>query len=153
MSNKEKETVTTWWNIDDTDHHLGNQPTGTDYIWCTMISECDYEEEKFRLHEPIYDRRVGRVCSFWLKLDMPKYLWHLYEAGLPQEHDKWDSKVYDFSMEIINDWVETQRIIHWGSNKDFYYKDSILKTLDECIDDDEELTPLKYIEEQPEEVR
>ena len=115
-----KETVTTWWNIEDSDAHVGRQARGSEYTWCHMSTPEELKKEK-RFHEPEYDTNNGRVKSFWLELEMPKYLWHLYEAGMPEANDKWSCDTYDFSKRIIDDWVETQRTIHWSKNPKFYY--------------------------------
>jgi len=120
----ENQAVTTWWHIEDTDYHMGEKPTGEEYYWSHMIDEYEYTEEKHRLHEPEYDEDNGRLCCFWLQVEMPKYLWHLDRAGMPQKEDKWDSKVYDFAQETINDWVEEQRVKHYNENKSFYIKQS-----------------------------
>ena len=116
----ENQAVTTWWHIEDIEYHCGNKPTGESYYWSHMIDEYEYTEEKHRLHEPEYDEDNGRLCCFWLQVEMPKYLWHLYNAGMPQEEDKWENEVYFFCDKIINDWVETQRIIHRNKNKALY---------------------------------
>ena len=121
---KENQDVTTWWHIEDMEYHVGNKPTGESYYWCDMIDEYEYTEQKHRLHEPEYDEDNGRLCGFWLQVEMPKYLWHLDRAGMPQKEDKWDSKVYDFAQETINDWVEEQRVKHYNENKNFYIKQS-----------------------------
>ena len=114
------ETLTTWWNIEDSDAHIGNQARGSEYMWCHMSTPTELKEEK-RYYEPEYDVSNGRVKSFWLELEMPKYLWHLYEAGMPQVKDQWSEDTYDFSKRVIDNWVETQRIIHWSKNPQFYF--------------------------------
>jgi|SRR6056300_808085 len=120
----ENQAVTTWWLIEDVDYHMNEKPTGEEYLWCHMIDEYDYTDEKHRLYEPEYDKDNGRLCGFWLQVEMPKYLWHLDRAGMPQKEDKWDSKVYDFAQETINEWVEDKRVKHYNENKNFYIKQS-----------------------------
>ena len=118
----ENETVTTWWYIEDSDAHVGDQARGSEYLWCDMRTPEELKEGKL-YHEPTYDGTNGRVDGFWLELEMPKYLWHLYEAGMPEVLDKWSADTEDFSKRVIDDWVETQRIIHWSENPKFYVDD------------------------------
>ena len=122
------ETVTTWWQIEDSDACVGHQARGSEYGWSHMSTPEELNEEN-RYYEPQYDRSNGRVESFWLELEMPKYLWHLYEAGILEVHDKWSSDTYDFSRQIIDDWVETQRIIHWSKNPKFYVDDDKIEEI------------------------
>jgi hypothetical protein len=120
----ENQDVTTWWHIEDMEYHCGNKPTGESYYWCDMIDEYEYTKNKYRFTETEYDEESGRLCGFWLKVEMPKYLWHLDRASIRcnREDDKRGDKVYDFALETINEWVEEQRVKHYNENKNFYTK-------------------------------
>jgi len=120
----ENQDVTTWWHIEDMEYHCGNKPTGESYYWCDMIDEYEYTKNKYRFTETEYDEESGRLCGFWLKVEMPKYLWHLDRASIRcnREDDKRGDKVYDFALETINEWVEEQRVKHYTENKNFYTK-------------------------------
>ena len=118
----ENKTVTTWWLIEDVDYHMYDIPREDEYVWCHMIDEYNYTEEKFRFTEPKYDEISGKLCSFWLKVEMPKYLWHLDQASMyTKEHkDKRSEAVYDFCKNITDSWVETKRLEHKKKNESFY---------------------------------
>jgi hypothetical protein len=121
----EQQDVTTWWLIEDVDYHTDEKPKGEEYLWCHMLDEFEYTEEKHRLYEPEYDEESGKLCSFWLKVEMPKYLWHLDRASMfAVNHDKDNrvDKVYSYSRNIIDEWVEHQRVKHYTENKNFYTK-------------------------------
>ena len=120
----ENQDVTTWWHIEDMEYHCGNKPTGESYYWCDMIDEYEYTKNKYRFTETEYDEESGRLCGFWLKVEMPKNLWHLDRASIRcnREDDKRGDKVYDFVSETINEWVEEQRVKHYNENKNFYTK-------------------------------
>jgi hypothetical protein len=122
---EENQDVTTWWHIEDMEYHLGNKPTGESYYWCDMIDEYEYTKNKYRFTETEYDEESGRLCGFWLQVEMPKYLWHLDRASMitaTGDHGEPQHKVYDFAQETINDWVEEQRLKHYNENKNFYIK-------------------------------
>ncbi len=119
---EENKTVTTWWLIEDIDYHVHDIPREDEYTWCHMIDEYNYTEEKHRFTEPEYDEISGKLCSFWLKVEMPKYLWHLDQASMNAVGNKakWAEVAHDFCSNIIDKWVEMERLEHKKKNESFY---------------------------------
>jgi hypothetical protein len=118
----EDKPVTTWWLIEDESYHGNEPPTGEGYFNPHMVDQYEYVEEKHRLFEPEYDKNNGKLCAFWLQLEMPRYLWHLYKAGYVMPNNELENKVYEFSYDTINEWLEEQRVKHYNENKSFYIK-------------------------------